>query len=47
MSVSDGGLGDGIGSFGVAVGTDQVELYSLEGPAPGNNEMLTSFRSEG
>ena len=47
ISVSDGGCRDGNGSFGVSVGTMTEELYSIEGPAPGHDEMMTSFRSEG
>jgi hypothetical protein len=45
--VTDGGMSDGKGSFGVSVGTATLELYSAEGPAPGYVELMTSFRSEG
>lgn len=44
--VSDGGLKDNIGSFGVAMGTTTQEICSIEGPVSGNNEAFTSFRSE-
>ena len=44
--VSDGGLQDGKGSFGVAFGTFADDLAMIEGPAPGNSDLLTSLRSE-
>lgn len=46
LSVTDGGSRDGIGSFGVSMGTPTHKLYSIEGPAPGHAELMTSFRSE-
>lgn len=44
---TDGGLSDGKGSFGVSISTIDSELASIEGPAPGYIELMTSFRSEG
>jgi hypothetical protein len=46
LMVSDGGLKNGIGSFSVAIATPRFELCRLEGPAPGNAELLTPFRAE-
>jgi hypothetical protein len=46
LLVSDGGHKDETSSFGVAMGTYNKELCSIEGPAPGNPSQLTSFRSE-
>lgn len=46
LIVSDGGLCDGNGSFGVAMGTYQSELAMIEGPAPVNDLLNTSLRSE-
>lgn len=31
--VTDGGCKDGVGSYGVSVGTDNSKFYSIEGPA--------------
>lgn len=45
-SVSDGGMQEGIGSFGVPFGDAQSEPSCLEGPASGNIDILTPFRSE-
>jgi hypothetical protein len=44
--VTDGGMKDNRGSFGVAIGTNDVELVSIEGPAPGYSEHANSYRSE-
>lgn len=46
LIVSDGGLCDGNGSFGVVMGTYQSDLAMIEGPAPGNELLNTSLRSE-
>jgi hypothetical protein len=42
--VSDGGMKDGKGSFGVAVGTPLSELISIEVPVSGYSEHSNSFR---
>lgn len=47
VSVADWGCREGRGSFGVAVVTMTEELYSIEGPAPENDELMTSLRTEG
>lgn len=46
IMVADGSHLDDKGSFGVAVGTDQEDLYHHEGPAPYTEEHTTPFRSE-
>lgn len=46
LLVSDGGYKDYHGSFGVAIGTLDQALCSIEGPAPGTPHLLTYFRSE-
>ena len=45
--VSDGGMIDGTGSFGVAAGTSTNALYTIEGPALGNPDLMHAYRSEG
>jgi hypothetical protein len=44
--VSDGGLREGKGSFGVAFGTFSSDIAMIEGPAPGNSLLITSLRSK-
>lgn len=44
--VSDGGLHEGKGSFGVSMGNCHNDLVNIEGPAPGNSILMTSLRSE-
>ena len=44
--VSDGGLREGKGSFGVAFGTNTADIGMIEGPSQGNSVLLTSLRSE-
>lgn len=44
--VSDGGMSDGKGSFGVVVGTQSDILYSIKGPALVNSEHMHAYRSK-
>jgi hypothetical protein len=44
--VSDGGLREGQGLFGVAFGTFSADMAMIEGLAPGNSMLIASLRSE-
>jgi hypothetical protein len=44
--VSDGGLREGQGSFGVAFGTFSTDMAMIEGLAPGNSMLIISLTSE-
>jgi hypothetical protein len=46
MAVSDGSHKNERGSFGVAVGNSEFDLYQIEGPAPYTEEITAPFRSE-
>lgn len=39
-------MSNGVGSFGVAIGTMNSDLGTIEGPAPGDDMLITSLRSE-
>lgn len=44
--VSDGGMKDNRGSFGVSIGIHDSELVSIKGPAPGFSEHANLYCSE-